>query len=289
MGTIDIALRHLTHRFPEQLARGLFGRGPHIEIMGWLDSQLTSKERRADKVLQLVVDGKPCALHVEFQLERDPAFDFRMYEYHTLLAHNLYREAREQADANLVEIPEIRSCAIILRGQEEFEPGWQSITSSLEKDPFSGVHYWLEPIYQRTVDELWDWDAPFWLGFAPLTRNASISMLEETIYRLEQNVDSETFVEIGASMSMLADAMPEGQAFAQLVRNILGEERIMESSFARDIFDKGCKQGIELGERRTLLAIADEFVSGDELRELEEIEDISELRDRVMKLITPNR
>jgi flagellar biosynthesis/type III secretory pathway protein FliH len=79
---------------------------------------------------------------------------------------------------------------------------------------------------------------------------------------------------------------------------MLGEERIMRSSIADDIFEKafrqgfeqGFKQGYELGIQRgmrTLFAIAEKLVSGEELRELKEIDDFFELSDRIIQLVTP--
>ena len=40
--------------------------GRVVEVLGWVDSQVTTLDRRLDKALRLRVDGEPRVLHVEF-------------------------------------------------------------------------------------------------------------------------------------------------------------------------------------------------------------------------------
>ncbi|KYG05920.1 hypothetical protein BE21_37800 [Sorangium cellulosum] len=63
MGDADITLRHLARRRPEDLVRALVPEDP-VEVLGWLDSQVTNIERRLD--LRLRVGGEPRVIHVEF-------------------------------------------------------------------------------------------------------------------------------------------------------------------------------------------------------------------------------
>jgi hypothetical protein len=65
MGDADITLRHIARRRPEDLARAFVPEG-RVEVVGWVDSQVTMLERRLDKALRLRVDGEPRVLHVEF-------------------------------------------------------------------------------------------------------------------------------------------------------------------------------------------------------------------------------
>ena len=67
MGSADITLRHVVRSHPEALVQALDIPG-HVEVVGWLDTQVTALERRLDKALGLLVDGELCALQTEFKL-----------------------------------------------------------------------------------------------------------------------------------------------------------------------------------------------------------------------------
>jgi hypothetical protein len=66
MGDADITLRHIARRHPEDLVSAFVPEGRPVEVRGWIDSQVTSVERRLDKALRLQIDGEPRVLHVEF-------------------------------------------------------------------------------------------------------------------------------------------------------------------------------------------------------------------------------
>ena len=68
MGSADITLRHIVRQHPEALVDAM-GLGRPVEIVGWLDIQVTALERRLDKALGLRVGGELRALHVEFEYE----------------------------------------------------------------------------------------------------------------------------------------------------------------------------------------------------------------------------
>ncbi|KYF72525.1 hypothetical protein BE11_46255 [Sorangium cellulosum] len=61
MGDADITLRHLARRRPEDLVRAFVPEGRPVEVLGWVDSQVTHIERRLDKALRLRIDGEPRA------------------------------------------------------------------------------------------------------------------------------------------------------------------------------------------------------------------------------------
>src|SRR5689334_6102912 len=66
MGTADITLRHVVRSHPEALVQVLVIKG-RVEVVGWLDTQVTALERRLDKALALRVDGSDRALQTEFE------------------------------------------------------------------------------------------------------------------------------------------------------------------------------------------------------------------------------
>ena len=93
MGDADITLRHLARRRPEALVRALVAESRPIEVLGWIDSQVTNIERRLDKALRLRVGGEPRVLHVEFCFAlRDDVPD-RVFEYVGFLFAALRLEA----------------------------------------------------------------------------------------------------------------------------------------------------------------------------------------------------
>ena len=50
MGDADITLRHLARRRPEELVRALVPEGCPIEVLGWVDSQVTADSKNGDLV-----------------------------------------------------------------------------------------------------------------------------------------------------------------------------------------------------------------------------------------------
>ncbi|XYI03581.1 hypothetical protein ACMHYB_28985 [Sorangium sp. So ce1128] len=47
--------------------------------------------------------------------------------------------------------------------------------------PFSGAHFRIDAVYQRTVGELRARGSVLWLVFAPLARNATAAALREVV------------------------------------------------------------------------------------------------------------
>lgn len=67
---VDLTLRHVAQQFPEGLARALLPEARRLTKCVWLDTQVTSRERRMDKSLYVVADGVARIEHVEWQYDR---------------------------------------------------------------------------------------------------------------------------------------------------------------------------------------------------------------------------
>jgi hypothetical protein len=148
MGDADITLRHLARRRPEELVRALVPEGCPIEVLGWVDSQVTSIERRLDKALRLRIDGEPRVLHVEFCFAlRDDVPD-RVVEYLGFLFTALRREAPGQP------VPPIESVTVVLSGGKRRLPATGQRRIAWPGRPFSGVRFRIDAVYQRTLAEL---------------------------------------------------------------------------------------------------------------------------------------
>src|SRR5829696_7492244 len=112
MGDADITLRHIARKHPDALVQPLDVQG-RVEIVGWLDTQVTALERRLDKALGVRVDGELRALHVEFEYELAKTMGRRIYEYQALF--NLGRSF-ELLDK---PVPPIESLVVVLTGRKQ--------------------------------------------------------------------------------------------------------------------------------------------------------------------------
>lgn len=175
MGAPDIVLRQIARHRPEGLARAFVPDARAIEVVGWIDSQVTSVERRLDKALRLRVDGEPCVLHVEFcfRLRRD--LPDRMFEYLSMLFMALRAETPREP------VAPIESVAVVLSGPRARVASSGRRRTSWRGRRFSGVHYAIDAVYQRTVAELRARESLFWLVLAPLARDATIPLLREAL------------------------------------------------------------------------------------------------------------
>ncbi|WP_434041648.1 MULTISPECIES: hypothetical protein [Sorangium] len=175
MGDADITLRHLARRRPEDLARAFVPEGHPVEVLGWVDSQVTNIERRLDKALRLRIDGEPRVLHVEFCFAlRDDVPD-RVFEYLGFLFAALRLEAPGEP------VPPIETVAVVLSGRKRRLPATGKRRIAWPGRPFSGAHFRVDAIYQRTIKELRARGSVLWLVFAPLARDATAAALREVV------------------------------------------------------------------------------------------------------------
>src|SRR6185503_21163533 len=144
MGDADITLRHIVRQHPEALVQAMAMKG-RVEILGWLDTQVTALERRLDKALGLRVDGKRRALHVEFEYELDKTIGRRIHDYQALFALGLSADAPEDP------VPPIASLVIVLSGRGKQWPASGKHRTGWPELPFSGTRYRVDAVYQRTL------------------------------------------------------------------------------------------------------------------------------------------
>ena len=83
---VDLTLRHISRQFPDQFARALLPGAITLSTTGWLDTQITARQRRLDRALDVEVDGHRRLLHAEWQLMMEADVPLRVFEYHVLLA-----------------------------------------------------------------------------------------------------------------------------------------------------------------------------------------------------------
>ncbi|WP_234023392.1 hypothetical protein [Sorangium cellulosum] len=157
------------------MARAFVPESRSVEALGWIDSQVTKIERRLDKALRLRVDGEPRVLHVEFCFAlRDDVPD-RVFEYLGFLFAALRAEAPGES------VPPIESVAVVLSGRRRRLPAIGKRRTAWPGRRFSGTHFRIDAVYQRTVAELRARGSVFWLVFAPLARDATLAGMREVL------------------------------------------------------------------------------------------------------------
>ncbi|WP_437743057.1 hypothetical protein WMF39_47390 [Sorangium sp. So ce1504] len=175
MGDADITLRHLARRRPGDLARAFVPEGHRTEVVGWVDSQVTNIERRLDKALRLQVDGEPRVLHVEFCFALRDDIPDRVLEYLGFLFAALRLEAPGEP------VPPIESVVVVLSGRKRRLRATGQRSTAWPGRPFSGTHFRVDAVYQRTVAELRARGSVLWLVFTPLARDATAAALREVV------------------------------------------------------------------------------------------------------------
>ena len=183
MGKYDLLLRTFSQNFPKEFVKGFLPPNTEFTLVGWTDTQLTTKERRMDKAIKILVDDKEALLHVEFQTEPDSDMDHRVFEYHNLLA---------LAECGIYhnKPPPIKSIVILLTGTKDPGPLSREYKTSWEGEPFCGVRYDVVPVYLMSIEELEAKQSLLWLVFAPLTIDAEEDKIKELLKRIEEHVDN---------------------------------------------------------------------------------------------------
>ncbi|WP_437767102.1 hypothetical protein WMF27_20945 [Sorangium sp. So ce281] len=205
MGDADITLRHIARRCPGDLTRVFVPEGRPVEVLGWIDTQVTKLERRLDKALRLRVGAELRVLHVEFCFAwRDDVPD-QMFEYLGFLFAALRREAPGEP------VPPIESVAVVLSGRRQRLPATGTRRTAWPERRFSGTHFRIDAVYQRTVAELRARGSVFWLVFAPLARDASAAAMREVVAEIHARAaTSEERVELYTALLVMAVIDPWG-------------------------------------------------------------------------------
>jgi hypothetical protein len=245
MGDADITLRHIVRRHPEALIQALDVKG-RVELAGWLDTQVTALERRLDKALGVRVDGRLRALHVEFEYELTKTMGRRIYEHQALW--NLSQSGTSSDE----QVPPIESLVIVLTGRRKPWPAdGKHRTGWPERTRWSGVHYRIDAVYQRTVEELRARGSVLWLVFAPLARDATAGALRRIVEELRAGVaETEELADLYTALLVMADVDPWGHNLRQEIAAMLetgGKDLIEVSKTLRDAFEKGIAKGLDEG------------------------------------------
>jgi len=236
---VDMILRHVARQFPDQFAQALLPPGTVVSAATWLDTQVTARQRRLDRALDVMADGKRRREHTEWQMEMAGDVPFRIFEYHTRLASVLAAETPPSA-----RVPPIRSSLVLLSGRDRPWPPEGEYRTSPEDAPFSGVTFRIDAVYQQTVAELFARGSPLWLIFTPLAVDANAEAMGRVVAALRAEVPSKRERnELVAALLVMADTDKRRRGLRQVIVPLLNEEKVMESW----VYKQGEESGIEKG------------------------------------------
>ena len=244
---VDLTLRHLTQRFPDKLARALLPEAQTLTEVSWEETQVTARQRRMDRGLRVMADGRLRVEHVEWQLRWELDLPYRVYEYHCLQAMGL-REAAPEGKRP----PHLRSTVVLLSGREAPWPRWGAYRTSPKGERFSGVRFRIEPVYQYTLDALRARKSALWMAFAPLAVDATPEAMPRVVSELREALPARRFEELTVAMTILADADARERGLRPVIAALLPEELVMHSWVYTQGREKGIEEGIEKGLRQSI-------------------------------------
>jgi hypothetical protein len=244
---LDLTLRDVSRRFPEQLARALLPQGAVITSARWTDTQIASRQRRMDRGLEVVADGERRIEHNEWQAEMEADTAFRVYEYHCLASLALAAEALLGQTA-----PRVRSTLVLLSGREKPWPAEGEYRTSPDDAPFSGVTFRIDAVYQRTVAELTARGSSLWMIFAPLAVDADPQRMEQVLAKLRAETSKRDFGELAAALTVVAAKDKRRRGLRESILQWLDPEDVMQSSVYQLGRQQGEQQGEQRGEQKTL-------------------------------------
>jgi hypothetical protein len=210
----------------------------------WIDTQRTSRQRRADCVLDVQTDGQRRIEHTEWQLRWEADLPFRLFEYHVLLALDVNDEVEGD------DPPPIRSTLVLLSGRNKKWPTRGVYRTSPPGEPFTGVTFRIDAVYQRTVAELSARGSPFWLVFAPLAVDADARAMERVVATLQDGQDERRFAELAVALTVMADADKRRRGLRNAIIPLLKKEIVMESWVFKQGRVEGRAEGRAEGEAR---------------------------------------
>ncbi|WP_433927304.1 hypothetical protein AB3662_29835 [Sorangium cellulosum] len=107
--------------------------------------------------------------------------------------------------------PPIETVAVVLSGRKRRLPATGKRCIAWPGRPFSGAHFRVDAVYQRTVAELRARGSVLWLVFAPLARNATAEALREVVAEIHAGAASaEERAELYTALLVMAVIDPWG-------------------------------------------------------------------------------
>jgi len=249
---VDTLLRRISRRYPEALLR-LFDIQEHAQISGWVDTQISARQRRLDRALGVVVDGTNQQLHVEWTERWTRRVEERVFEYNHLIsdAARVDVYATRKKGQRAPRPPPVDSAVVVLTGRKEKWPEYGEHRTSSDTGKFSGVQFRFEAIYQKTVAEMEAMGSVFWLVFVPVAVDVDQDKLLRVIDTLKRSTTSEDYGDLIATMLEIAYMKKDRPELAKVILSHGRRDAIMFGSVWQEAKREG-KLELMLGlfERR---------------------------------------
>jgi len=270
----DKSLREMSRLFPRGLARLVVRRGERIRRLDWGETQIAARQQRMDRVL--VVDVSPShrkVLHIEWSMRMNEAVTEQTAGYHINAAIAARRDVRRmRRKGEPKKRVTVKSCVVVLTGRNIPWPEKGELRTSEEHEGFTGVEFVIEPVYQRTVEELEAKGSLFWWAFVPLARDADEEKLRRTLERLRARTNEEVFVEVTSTMLSMAYLKKDRPEFLNVIRSALTKEEAVRHPLFEEGKVAGLQEGRQEGRQEGLRPLVYQFEHrlGRPLRESEQ-------------------
>lgn len=241
----DLSLRSMSRLFPLALARMVLRPDERIEETVWTETQVTARQRRADRVLIIRLAGSGyLLLHIEWTMRLTASVRERAAEYHFILAKSARRDLkRKRGGKETKELIAVESVIVVLTGRKKPWPRFGRYKTSPAGKRFTGVIFRIEAVYQRTISELEAKGSHFWLAFVPLAIDATREEIIRIIEKLRMEATNEEFVEIIATMLSMAQIKKDWPELTNVIRSAARKEVTVRHPWYCDGREDGLAEG----------------------------------------------
>ncbi len=211
MSALPRLLTQMIDQHPQAFARPFSPAGSRVEVSGWFKADGLDGHDDLHKVLVVRINGKPGLLHVKLQPAPFAELAAEMFDVHTRLARQLHAV---RADRGLP----IVSAVAQLTGPPHVVARFGQLQTSPEGAPFSGLHFQIDPIFCRSVNQLSSRGAGLWGAFAPLARDADPDRLWRQLIAMSAVITDPARLRLTFDlMGHLADLDPERRHLRETV------------------------------------------------------------------------
>ena len=241
----DLFLRHVSQLYPERYAKSFLPKGVRIRALSFQPTEFAARQRRLDRTLALETNKGRILQHWEWEKRPKANLAFRIFEYSSLCMMELARPGQQQ------KASAIESIVVLLGGRKAPWPEHGHFQISPEGLPFSGVHFRILPIYQKTLKELFTMGDPFWLIFSPLAVDAKPEAMKRAVDRLRRLSNAKDFIELVAAMIALAQHdHRKRRLYKAIIEAIHKKNSPKETEMPHWFYELGFEKGIKTGVKQ---------------------------------------
>ncbi|HRI71511.1 MAG TPA: hypothetical protein PK156_45065 [Polyangium sp.] len=250
----DTCLRRISRLFLHGLTELVVRPGESILDVDWGENQVSRpRQRRLDRIVNVDVSPEHRrVLHIEWAIRLDAVAVEQTADCHIQAAIVARQDARR---TRCVDEPEKRitvtSIVVVLTGRKTPWPEVGELRTSDDSHRFTGVEFYIEPVYQRTIEQLEAKGHMFWLSFVPLACDADEQGVRRSIQGLRIRANEEEFGEIVAAMLSMAQLRKKDwPGLPSVIRSALRKEGAVRHPWFCDGKKVGLKEGLKEGLAR---------------------------------------